>query len=187
MKSVHLMEIMTILLFSVSVSADQRPEHKLIKYDRIEQKFDYAKVLDVEPVYRQVQVTDPVRECWNEPAYQRQQGYPKSAGGMLVGGLLGGVIGHQLGKGGGNRIATAVGTIIGAQIGHQAVNGDDSNDHQRVIDYQQHCQLNHTTSYAEVIDGYHVIYRFRGQRHQIEMPYDPGERIKMRIQFSPVI
>ena len=85
--------------------------------------FEYAKVVEVRPIYREVKVSRPVRECWEEPVYHTQPQYPKSAGGMLAGGLLGGIVGHQFGKGSGNKVATAVGTIIGAQIGHDAVNG----------------------------------------------------------------
>ena len=36
-------------------------------------------------------------------------------------------------------------------------------------------------------DGYEVTYRYKGERYKIEMPYDPGKRIKVRIQVSPVI
>ena len=35
--------------------------------------------------------------------------------------------------------------------------------------------------------GYDVTNKYRGQLYHIEMPYHPPERIKMRIQFSPVI
>jgi uncharacterized protein YcfJ len=42
-------------------------------------------------------------------------------------------------------------------------------------------------SYEQVVDGYDVTYRYRGKQYHLEMPYDPGERIKMRIQFTPVI
>ena len=41
-----------------------------------------------------------------------------------------------------------------------------------------------TTSYEEVLEG---IYEYRGGQYQLVMPYDQGEYIKMRAEFTPVI
>ena len=149
--------------------------------------YEYAKVVEVRPIYREVQVSKPVRECWEEPVYHTRNQHPKSAEGMLVGGLLGGIVGHQFGKGRGNKVATAVGTIIGAQIGHDAVNGHAQQHGSTVVGYEEHCKTRHQASFEEVMDGYDVTYRYRGKLYHVEMPYDPGSRIKMRIQFAPVI
>ena len=148
-----------------------------------EQLFDYARVVDVQPRYRRIELSEPVRECWEEPVYQTRN----SAGGMLAGGLIGGIVGHQLGDGRGQRVATALGTLIGASIGHQAVNGHRGHGEQRVAGYRQHCNTHYRTSYEEVVDSYDVTYKYRGRIYHTEMPYDPGKRIKMRIQITPVI
>jgi uncharacterized protein YcfJ len=37
-----------------------------------------------------------------------------------------------------------------------------------------------------VVDGYDVTYKYRGKTHHVVMPYDPGERLKMRISITPV-
>ena len=44
-----------------------------------------------------------------------------------------------------------------------------------------------TTGYEEVLEGYDVIYEYRGRQYQLVMPYGPGEHINMRIEFAPVI
>lgn len=152
-------------------------------------KYDYAKVIHVIPLYREVRVSNPKTDCWDEPVvhYNEQYGQPKSAGGMVAGGILGGIIGHQIGKGRGNKLATAVGTLIGAQIGHEAVNKGVRRNHSSYTSYEERCETRHQVSYEEVIDGYEVTYRYKGQTYQIEMPYHPGKRIKMRLQFTPVI
>ena len=106
---------------------------------------------------------------------------------MLVGGLIGGIIGHQIGKGRGRKLATAVGTIVGAQLGHNAVNGHAGQQGETEVSYEKHCDTRQQASYREVVDGYDVTYKYRGKHYQIVMPYDPGKRIKMRIQFAPVI
>ncbi len=145
-----------------------------------------AKVVDVRPVYREVEVSHPVKECWEEPViHTHGRSGHKSASGMAVGGILGGIVGHQIGKGNGNRLATAIGTIIGAQIGHNAVNGHI--EQTSYTEYRQQCVMRDQVSYEEVLDGYRVTYRYQGERYQIKMPYDPGKRINLRIRIEPVI
>ncbi len=149
--------------------------------------YDYARVIRARPIYREVKVSEPVRECWEEPVYHTRRGGHKSASGMLAGGLIGGIIGNQIGKGRGNKVATAMGTLIGAQIGHEAVNGHSRQHREEVVGYEEHCKTRHRISYEQVVDGYDVTYKYRGRTYHAEMPYDPGKRIKMRIQITPVI
>lgn len=149
--------------------------------------FEYANVVEVRPLYREVEVSRPVRECREEPVYEARQREHKSAGGILAGGLIGGIIGHQIGRGNGQRVATAVGTLIGAQIGHQAVNGQVSHRPPEVVGYEEHCKTTYQSGYEQVLDAYDVTYEYRGRTYRLEMPYDPGKRIKMRIQITPVI
>jgi len=80
--------------------------------------YDYAKVVDVQPLTRRVRVTTPQRECWDETRYdERDYGRPRarnSAGPTLLGAVIGAAIGNQIGHGDGRRAATAAGAIIGA-------------------------------------------------------------------------
>lgn len=177
-----------ILLLSQPLMADHK-HNKSKSHERHNaqfQRFDYAKVIKAVPLYREVRVSNPVRECWDEPVIHTRRNH-KSAEGMVAGGLIGGIVGHQIGKGRGKKLATAVGTIIGAQIGHEAVNGHVSSSRNDYVEYEQHCKTRQQVSYEEVIDGYDVTYRYKGKKYRIEMPYDPGKRIKMRIQITPVI
>ena len=176
-----------IIMMSATALADSNKRYKNHSQNMA---YNFAKVVDVRPVYREVEVSNPVRECWDEPVIQAHSNTGhKSASGMAVGGILGGVIGHQIGKGNGKKLATAVGTLIGAQIGHDAVNGrvQSGQGHDSYTEYEQHCGMRHQVSYEEVLDGYHVTYRYQGERYEIRMPYDPGKRIKLRIQIEPVI
>jgi len=178
-----------LVVASVAAAGDDGRRHGKKNHDYTPRHdlYDYAKVVAVQPIYREVRVSNPVRECWDEPVYHTRHNGHKSAGGMLAGGLIGGIIGHQIGNGRGNKVATAMGTLIGAQIGHQAVNGDTRQHDDTVVGYEEQCKTRHQVSYEQVVDAYDVTYRYRGQRYHVEMPYDPGKRIKMRIQFTPVI
>ena len=185
MKSVTTTIAVALLLFAGVAGAGDRDHSKKHDYGPRQDLFEYATVLDVQPLYREVRTSRPVRECWEEPVYHTRH-QPKSASGMLAGGLIGGIIGHQIGSGRGNKVATAVGTLVGAQIGHRAVNGHVQPE--RVIEgYEERCKTRHEVSYEEVLDGYDVTYEYRGREYRIVMPYDPGSHVKMRVQFSPVI
>lgn len=180
--------IIATLVFAGAAGADSKSHgHNKHKFEARHDLYEYAKVVSVKPLYREVQVSRPVRECWDEPVYHTERRRHRSAGGMLAGGLLGGIVGHQFGKGRNRNVATAVGTIVGAAIGHDAVDGHAQPDSTTLVGYEEHCKTRHQVSYEEVLDGYDVTYRYRGKRYQVEMPYDPGKRIKMRIQFTPVI
>ena len=80
-----------------------------------------------------------------------------------------------------------MGTLIGAQLGHNAINGHIESGRSSNIEYQERCNVRHQVSYEEVIEGYQVTYRYQGEQYQVEMPYHPGKRIKLRIQIVPVI
>ncbi len=179
--------VIAVILMMMSATVMAGSSHNRYKNHSRDMVFDFAKVVDVRPIYREVEVSNPVRVCWDEPVIQTHGGSShKSASGMAVGGILGGVIGHQIGKGNGKKLATAVGTIIGAQIGHNAVNGHVQPAPQ-TTQYERQCHVRHQVSYEEVLDGYHVTYRYQGERFQTRMPYDPGKRIKLRIHIEPVI
>jgi len=181
----YIFAVASLVFAGAVVAGNNNHGHKKHDYAPRQDLYEYAKVIDSQPIYRQVEVSRPVRECWDEPVYHTRS--HKSAGGMLAGGLIGGIVGHQFGHGRGNKVATAVGTLIGAKIGHDAINGHVRNDSGTVVRYEEHCKTRHQVSYEHVVDGYDVTYRYRGKQYHLEMPYDPGKRIKMRIQFTPVI
>lgn len=179
---------LALLVFAAAANAGKGHGHgdKHVLGPR-DELYDYARVVDVRPLYREVRAREPVRECWDEPVYHTRSHGHKSAGGMLAGGLIGGIVGHQIGDGRGRRVATAVGTLIGAKIGHDAVNGHDEYHEERIAGYEERCETNYRVSYESVVDGYDVTYKYRGKTYRMEMPYDPGERIKMRIRIEPVL
>jgi hypothetical protein len=63
--------------------------------------YDYAKVVDVEPLTTRVRVSTPQRECWDETRYDNGGQYgghgSQVAGSTLLGAAIGAVIGHQIG------------------------------------------------------------------------------------------
>ena len=142
--------------------------------------YDYARVVSVQPIVRYVTVKTPVRECWEDTAYYTSY-EPKrgSAGRTLAGAIIGGVIGHQFGSGRGNDAATIAGAMIGAAAGHGPVHRVE---HARPI---ERCETRYRSHREKRIDGYDVVYRYNGRKYSTRMPYDPGNRLKVRVDIRP--
>lgn len=147
-------------------------------------QYAYAKVLSVEPVVRYVTVETPVRECWDEAREVPVRRSGGSAGGTLIGAIIGGVVGHQFGSGRGNDAATVAGTLIGAAIGNDATRrrGYEETRYGRPV---QRCETRYQSHQEERVDGYDVVYRFHGQKYATRMPYDPGNRLRVRVDVRP--
>ncbi len=149
-------------------------------------QYDYAKVISADPIINYVTVTTPVRECWEEMQYydvDRRRG--ERGASTLVGAVIGGVIGHQFGSGRGNDAATVAGTLIGAAIGNDAARERHGYAVERRSYPVERCETRYREHREQRIDGYRVLYRYHGQKYMTEMPYDPGKRIRVRVDVRP--
>jgi uncharacterized protein YcfJ len=146
--------------------------------------YDYARVINVEPVYRLVQVSTPRRECWNEYGAQQRTVYSDSATPTIMGGLIGGIVGSRFGKGKGRDVATVAGVMLGASI----ANDLRSNRHAggAYTSSRQVCQDVNDYSEREELDGYQVQYRYRGEVYATHMQHKPGKRIRVHVRVTPV-
>lgn len=149
-----------------------------------EQDWTYAKVVRAEPVYDRIRVSAPHQVCHEEPVVERTVYRGRSdPGAVLIGGIIGGVIGHQFGSGRGNDAATVAGALIGAN--HAA---NRHYEPRRVVErtaYETTCRTVHDSRYEERISGYDVTYRYHGRLYHTRMPYDPGKRVRVRMDVSP--
>jgi uncharacterized protein YcfJ len=150
--------------------------------------YDYAKVLSSQPVIHYVTVRRPVQECWQETQnYTEYRRAPGEGGATLLGAIVGGVIGHQFGGGSGKHAATAVGSIVGATIGNDVAHrrAGPNYGHTQVSRPVRRCETRYRDHREERIDGYDVVYRYRGQKYSTRMPYDPGPKMKIRVDIRP--
>lgn len=142
--------------------------------------YDYAKVVSVQPIIRYVTVRTPVRECWQDTQYYSHYEHRhNSPGRTLAGALIGGVIGHQFGSGRGNDAATIAGAMIGASAARGPV---QRVEYARPV---ERCETRYQSQRQQRIDGYDVLYRYKGQTYATRMPYDPGRKIKVRVDIRP--
>lgn len=182
--------LMTTAALALTVVAPAAfADHKYRGYSPAKAQYDYARVVNVEPIVRQVRVETPRRECWTEVRYDEPEPYVRKglAGPMILGALIGGGIGNQFGSGDGKRAATVAGALIGTAVGHDV--GERQRQRHAYSQPQayevERCDSRIEHSYEERIDGYDVEYEYAGQRFHTRLPYDPGERIRVRVAVTP--
>jgi uncharacterized protein YcfJ len=141
---------------------------------------DYARVLRVSPQYEQV--NQPVQECRTEYMQVQQQPQPqqRGVGGSIIGGIAGGLLGNQVGGGHGRTAATAAGAIAGAIVGDRMENNNSA-----VVTEQPVRQCRTVDNWQTRTNGYAVTYEYNGHSYTSVMPYDPGERLRVRVSVAP--
>lgn len=194
----------TVMSASVAQAADRR-----LADDRFT---EYADVIDVQPVYKNIRVKEPRQECWIE-TQQRIVGYESqryerhqarrseqrhSSGAAVVGGLIGGVIGNQLGRGhssGSRAGATIAGAIIGSAVGNEA-RGDVSRHRRQQPAVRQgapiyqteeieRCKQVSESRLEQRIQHYDVTYRYKGRTFTTRTKRDPGRQIELQVSVTP--
>lgn len=139
---------------------------------------DYARVVRVSPQYEQV--NQPTQECRTEYV-QTTQPQQRGVGGSIIGGIAGGILGNQVGGGNGRTVATAAGAIAGAIVGDRMENSDRGT----VVTEQpvRHCRT--VDNWHTRTSGYAVTYEYNGHSYTSVLPYDPGERLRVRVSVAP--
>ncbi len=158
--------------------------------------YAYARVIDVDPIVHRVRISEPRQECWTETRYEevsyRERTGPAprgSAGSMILGGIIGAALGNQIGSGDGRRAATVAGAVIGSAVGHDVADRRNPRNERVVTESRpyeaERCEVRHEDRFEERIEGYRVTYEYNGIRQTTQLPYDPGDRIRVRVDVRP--
>lgn len=176
-----------LLLGSLAATSASAQTYERVADRQYSTRYDYADVVDVQPVYRNVSVERPVRECWQETVTRDVRNRRGSnTASTIAGTVIGGVIGHQFGSGRGNDAATIAGALIGAAIGSDGGNRRDSRYVRETESYPvERCDTRIERTTESRIDGYDVTYVYNGQRLRTRMASDPGRQIKVRVSVAP--
>lgn len=146
---------------------------------------DFAQVVSAQPIYRQVEVSEPRNECYDQPVSYREPRYSgDNTAGAVVGAIIGGVVGNQFGGGSGRAVATGVGAVVGASVGSHA--GEYDRGRYVRTGYERQCRTVDDVHVENRVDGYDVAYRYHGDVYHTTMPYDPGDRIAVDVSVRPV-
>lgn len=136
---------------------------------------EYGRVVSSTPVAARFEV--PSSQCQDQP--QLVQARP-SGGGAVLGAVIGAAIGNSVGAGAGRAAATGLGFVAGAALGDQA-------EAAQLPPREVTVRTCHTTmGYEERVIGYDVVYDYQGQRYSTRLARDPGQRIALNVQVTPV-
>lgn len=144
----------------------------------------YADVVSSTPIYREVEISRPREECWQEPVSHREKKHWGVTAQTVTGGLIGGVIGNQAVHGSKRDAATALGALIGASIGANRA-AKQQGDVREYVTYERQCRVVEERFTEERLEGYDVRYRYGGRTYHTHLPYDPGERLRVEVSVTP--
>ena len=147
-------------------------------------RYDYARVTQVEPITRVVQVSQPRQECWEEEVVHRDEGRGRSGAGTVLGGLIGGAVGSRFGGGDGKVAAAVAGSVLGAAIGN-SYERRHAREPREYVSTETRCRTIDDYYTEERTIGYRVHYRYHGEDYVTRMDRDPGRRIRVRVSVSP--
>ncbi|MBS0590629.1 MAG: glycine zipper 2TM domain-containing protein [Proteobacteria bacterium] len=170
-------------------------------------RYGWADVLRVDPVYEslgdspgEIQANPgPAPDCDESPPARPHDQADNRAVGTVIGALIGGVIGHAFGRGDGNKVTTAAGVVAGGVAGNRIAAAQDQNTNaDRQADAERDavsaslrdCRDASTTRRPSKpehhIVGYDVEYRYKGEIYMARLPFDPGDRMRVKMTVVPV-
>jgi uncharacterized protein YcfJ len=138
--------------------------------------YGYAQVLRADEVV-EVQRTRTSEERCDGVEY-RQSG--QTTGGTVIGAIVGAALGNQVGKGDGRKAATVAGAVAGGVVGNNIARNR--------VDGQPNrggCRLVEVEREDPVVVGYDVEYMYKGDKYVSRLPYDPGNRLRIRVSVVP--
>ena len=163
-------------------------------------EYDYATVIDAEPIFKSIRVKTPRKHCWEEEVayetdyygdknyhYANQGANQHNGTSTVLGGVIGAAIGNAVGHRKKNKqVGTVVGAVLGASIGN-AVGSQRNRRSYVTYGTEERCEVIQETHTEERIVGYKVRYRYSNATYSTRTKVDPGDTIRVRISISPVV
>lgn len=148
--------------------------------------YDYATVLEAEPITRIVRVSTPRKECWDEKVTYRESGHRNHGVSTVVGAIIGGALGNAVGHSNTNKkVGAIVGAVLGGTLGHaHAARNYRHTDAYTVV--EERCEIYQDYAEHEKVIGYRVTYQYNNKVYSTRTDAAPGETIKVRVTVSAV-
>lgn len=146
-------------------------------------QYDYAKVLDVQPVTETVRIPEERQVC-REERVQHHVAEHRAPGSVLFGTILGGVIGSRFGGGHGKTVATIAGATIGGAIAQDAQYRHNPPRHYTTL--EQRCYIETNWRSEERVIAWDVDWAYQGKTYHSRMNEHPGDSIRVRVRVDPV-
>ncbi|MDR0183150.1 glycine zipper 2TM domain-containing protein [Lysobacter arvi] len=173
---------------------------------------DYARVVRVDPVFDRYETSSPQQRCYERPTYVGGDGYRNdgyysggdSYGGSsypsgtqtgrtvstIVGTIVGAAVGSQIGGGSARYATSAIGSVVGGMAGRQ-IYDQSQNQRDRVGTVRVCDPVYEGDGYYATRNGgrnasaYDVTYEYAGRTYTTRTSYDPGDRIRVRVNVTP--
>lgn len=146
--------------------------------------YDYARVVDVEPVYKTVRYSSPVEACHEEQVAVAN--HRRSATGPILGAIIGGAIGNAVGhKKRNKQVGTVVGAVLGGSIGADVARKNRRYHDDVRYETRQVCSTEYRSHREERLDHYNVTYQYAGTTYRTRMDRDPGDSLRVRVRVQP--
>jgi len=171
---------------------------------------DYARVVRVDPVFDRYETAAPQQRCYERPTYvggdgHQNDGYQNDGyygggnsypGGTqtgrtvstIVGTIVGAAVGSQIGGGSARYATSAIGSMVGGMAGRQIY---DQSQRERVGTVRVCDPVYEGDGYYSSRNGdreanaYDVTYEYAGRTYTTRTNYDPGDRIRVRVDVTP--
>jgi len=180
--------------FAQAYYPDERDYRDERGYDgRSAVSYDFARVVDVQPVYDDVRIPETREVCWNEPVTYAQPRYtqyrPRSGTPEVVGGIIGGLIGNQFGHGDGRAAATIAGVALGASVARDSQRRQGYYDeyaprYERTVN-ERRCEVRSEHREERSLVGYDVTYDYNGTIGHTFSERQPGTEIRVCVDIQP--
>ena len=142
-----------------------------------------APVVSAYPVYKTVEINNPVQQCWEEAVSVPRNSY-RSRTPEILGAIVGAGVGRLFGSGRGQDVATVAGAVLGGSIGRDQKN--KYNQKNASVRYEERCRMVDNFHHEERLDGYDVTYEYDGTTYRTHTRSDPGKTITVSISVIPV-
>ena len=151
-----------------------------------ETRYEYAQVVEANPIYQLVELSEPSEQCWQEEVIVERSSRGGSNTPVVVSTIIGGAIGNAVGS---NKSNQRVGAVLGAVLGHSIGRDIVRSNRRSSVDSEivERCKTVYETVQEERLVGYQVTYLFDGEERTIRTETDPGEQIKLRVSVQPVL
>lgn len=161
--------IVLLCLLSVSAWAQNSPRDPVRHRYQENLSYGYATVMRVQPAYETYASSEGPR-CFERRSSRR------GTGGAVLGAIVGGALGNQGGKGDGRKAATVAGAVAGGVIGHRVSERNGATTYE--------CPDGYIQEQPRIV-GYDVEYRYKGESYMSRLPFDPGNRLRVRVSVTP--